>query len=352
MYQLKVLDKTGFRNINGNPVVILDERGKPFYDTRNLEHRVWEFNLPPGNYIIAAGKISERVSPVTFAKMPLPTPERSKRANPEHFEIIFEDNPNKCTVDWMTRKIIYDNSFRDAELPAIVLIYFHECGHRYYKTEEHCDAFAYNRMIDQGYNPSQIGISFINTLSERADDRKIAMVEGMFQDNFLKQGDQVFKRLQNFQDHFEKEDDDDNLEKSEIEKFFIGDRKFVVSGIEVNVWDKPGGSVKLRTVPKYDTIGKIESLNNAGTWGYLRQDQYNPKGGAVFLNDSMSTVLLNTEAPKSTGDALGREVPNLVSTAVDSLADFFKAAGIMKLIILVLVIAMLIFLVLPKLQAV
>lgn len=346
MYNLRLTDKTGFRNITGNPVVILDQRGKPFYDTRNLNHRVWEFNLPAGNYQVAAGKISKRVSPVSFSKMALPEPERSKRGNPEHFDILFAENPNKCTVDWLNRRIIYDNSFREAELPVIVLIYYHECGHRYYKTEEYCDAYAYNCMIDQGYNPSQIGIGFVNSLSERADDRKITLVHNMYhQDFFHKKGDSVFARV----NHFEKEMD--NIDKSDIEKFFIGDKKFTYSGIDVQVWDKPGGATVLRKVKAGDTIGKIEALNQAGTWGYLRQDQYNPKGGAVYLNDTMHTMLLDVEAPKNVGDAVAREVPKLAGNIADSIFDFLKSMGIVKLIIIVLVIAFLLFLYLPKLQA-
>lgn len=354
MYPLKVLEKTGYRNITGNPVVILDERGKPFYDTRNLDRRVWEFNLPAGNYIVAAGKISQRVSPVVFGKMPLPPPERCKRGNPEHFEIVFAENPHKCTVDWLRRRITYDNSFKDEELPVMVSIYFHECGHRYYKTEEHCDAYAYNQMIECGYNPSQIGNSFNDVLSDRADGRKIALVEKMVDagtNHFQKRGDSVFKRVLVFQNHFEKEGiEGDHIEKSAVEKFFIGDRKFTVNSKPTTVWDTAGGKVALRTVPAWDTIGKVESLNTAGTWGYLRKDQYNPKGGAIFLQDSMSTVLLNVEAPKSVGDAVGREAEKVVSVVGENVFDFIKSFGIVKILIIAIALYFFLTVLLPAMK--
>lgn len=320
-YKLTLYEKTGFRNINGNPIVILDCRNKIFYDSRRVNNRVWEFNLPEGVYTVEAGKISKRVNPVEFNKLPLPKPERYKRDNPEHFEIVFTDNPNKCTVDWTSKQIIYDNQFKQSELPIITFIYFHEIGHRFYKTEQYCDNYAYNRMLDAGYNPSQIAIPFVEILSDRAINRKFNLVTNVLKDHF---------------DFYDCEPESDTLEKKDVERFFIGANKFTYSGASHNVWNEPGGKILLRSVKAGDTIGKVESLNNAGTWGYLRKDQYNPKGGAIYLGDRLYTMLLNTEAPKGVADAIGREIPNAIKYVSEPILDFLKSAGVFKLLVVVL----------------
>src|SRR5690606_28143664 len=125
-------DKTGFRNINGKPIVILDELGNIFYDTTELENIVWEFNLPPGNYYILQGKIAKTPTPVEYPIAPLPKPERDKRDNPEHFEVRFCENANTGTVFWDVKKIYLDNSLKDLPLPCLVFVLYHEYAHRFY----------------------------------------------------------------------------------------------------------------------------------------------------------------------------------------------------------------------------
>lgn len=190
--RLIVKEKSGFRNVTGNPVIILDSRGVPFYDTRDADKPVWEFNLPPGEYFVAQGKISQMVSPVRYDTIPLPKPERYKQQDPTLFKIEFEDNPNKCTIYWDKRKIVFDNKLKEFPLPTLMFILYHEHGHRYYKTEEYCDRYAANQMIDRGYNPSQVGES-VMSLSKKQLPRKIALVTSLENaDNYDNDADKPF----------------------------------------------------------------------------------------------------------------------------------------------------------------
>lgn len=176
--RILISDKTGFRNINGNPVVILDKRGVKFYDTRDTDHIVWEFNLPAGEYYLERGKISEMPEPVQYDLMPMPKPERNKNGDPSLFRIEFTNNPNKCSIDWKARKIYFDEQFRNAPLPAVMFMLYHEHGHKHYVTEAICDRFAANKMLDSGYNPSQVGQSIL-TLSEKQYPRKEYLIDSL-----------------------------------------------------------------------------------------------------------------------------------------------------------------------------
>lgn len=177
--RLKVNSKTGFRNMTNGRVLIHDSYDRPFYDTREIDNVVYRFNLPEGEYILREGMINRLPTPVDYPLLPLPYPERIKRKNPENFKVLFAPNPHKCTVDWRGETITYDTVFKHAPLPILVLIYQHEIGHRFYNTENYCDRFAHNYMITAGYNPSQIGIPFCETLSDNAYDRKIDLIESM-----------------------------------------------------------------------------------------------------------------------------------------------------------------------------
>lgn len=177
-FRIRLRDKCGFRNITGNPVVILDSRGVIFYDTRQSETPVWEFNLPAGEYFIERGKISEMPSPVDYPLLPMPAPERNKRGNPELFKLEFGVNPMKASIDWVNKKILFDNELKRWPLPALMFILYHERAHKYYATEALCDRYASNEMIRAGYNPSQIGNSVL-TLSEKQHARKEFLIDSL-----------------------------------------------------------------------------------------------------------------------------------------------------------------------------
>lgn len=200
-YEINVKEKTGFRNlVPSMPVIIFDEYARPFYDTSRLEKQVTEFNLPPGKYTVGEGQIREMKCPVNFELYPLPAPNRTKRKNPENFRVEIGDVPFKCFVDWDNDRIVYDRLVADMPLPTIMYIFHHECGHRYYGIpykrkpwsdeyqnaytyyEACCDRYAANKMIEAGYNPSQIAEAQIGTVT--SDERNNVMVDTFLNRNY------------------------------------------------------------------------------------------------------------------------------------------------------------------------
>lgn len=189
--RLIVRQKTGFRNLVGTHVVILDEEYKPFYDTRIVNNRVREFNLPPGIYYLQEGKITPRVAPLEYTLEPLPPFRRKLRHDPETFPIIYGNNEkHTASVFWDAERspfgkrcIFLDASLREMSKPRRMFIIYHECAHRYYDCssaeEAACDAYARNKMLEEGYNPSQIGEAMITTLSSNNDYRKDLMVNSL-----------------------------------------------------------------------------------------------------------------------------------------------------------------------------
>lgn len=163
--------KTGFRNKTPkNPVIIRDFRGKLFYSTEGLKP-VHFFNLPEGSYLKDAGSIVMLNKPVKKTFIKLPPPERNFKA-PLNFNVVFGVNPNKCTIQWDKKRIIYDNSLKNATIPTLYFILFHEFAHALYTNEAFADICAANYMLQKGFNESQIGIAPINTLSHFQYKRK------------------------------------------------------------------------------------------------------------------------------------------------------------------------------------
>lgn len=172
MKEFFLREKSGFRVIDKNkPVVIRDYRGIMFYTTEHLTPNVSRFNLPAGKYFCE--NMNFRPSDfVVYKKLSLPRPERVIKKNPGDFKVLFGENPYKCTIDFNRETILFDKSFIEKPLPEIYFVLFHEHGHRYFKTEHFCDAFATNKMLEHGFNPSQIGYAHLHSLSNRQIKRK------------------------------------------------------------------------------------------------------------------------------------------------------------------------------------
>ncbi len=170
--------KTGFWNTGNEPIVILDDTHRIFYDTSILDNRVWQFNLPAGDYYIYAGKFQKMMSPVNYPLAPLP-PTEKRMQNPEHFKINYLDNKYTASIHWDENTITLDKSLRSCTLPELIFILYHEYGHRFYDNEKACDIYAMNRMLKEGYNPSQIGIGVINTLSDKNYKRKENLINSL-----------------------------------------------------------------------------------------------------------------------------------------------------------------------------
>lgn len=183
MRNLHLSKKTGFDIVDPyTPVNIRDYRGILFYTTEPLLPRVEHFNLPAGDYIVDSGSFRQRIFPNDFKKSVLPFPQRFYPST-DNFNVRFANNPNKCTVSWANKEIVFDNAFREKPLPQIDFILFHEEGHERYKTEKYADLYAANRMIDKGYNDSQIGLAPVNTLSDAAYERKDYIVNRIINRN-------------------------------------------------------------------------------------------------------------------------------------------------------------------------
>lgn len=199
-YDISVKEKTGFRVINPMiPIIIYDERAVPFYDTSRLERPVYAFNLPVGNYTVVSGRFDSKREPENFDLYPMPAPMRDKGLDPTKFDIEWGECPYKCTIDWKKRKIIYDESLFFLPLPQLIYIFWHECGHRYYGVphkekpwppeyaakyqyaEACCDRYAANKMIEAGFNPSQIGEGIIGSLDN--DMRKEILIDTLTEKN-------------------------------------------------------------------------------------------------------------------------------------------------------------------------
>lgn len=169
------LDKvTGFEIVNPlNPVVIRDTEGRIFYSTEGFAPKIKFFNLPKGvKLFVDRGNIRELKNPIQFKLFNLPRVERKFKPDPTNFDINHGFNPHKATVDWGRKDVSFDSSILSKGLPTTMFIYFHECGHRYYTTEKYADLYAVNCMLREGYNPSQIALVMLKSLSERQKARK------------------------------------------------------------------------------------------------------------------------------------------------------------------------------------
>lgn len=127
--------------------------------------------MPVGTYYIESGSFVAASEPRRYPLAILPKPERNF-PDPSGFKFTFEDNPNKCTIIWEDKLIVFDKSFLDKPQPEIFFVLYHEYGHEYYSTEKYADLFATNMMKKRGYNPSQICYAHINSLSGNQIERK------------------------------------------------------------------------------------------------------------------------------------------------------------------------------------
>lgn len=171
MEQLILHKKTGFQNnFPARPIIIRDFRGVLFYSTEGLKP-VEFFNLPEGCYFVDTGYFKVLPKPIKSNIMPLPRVQRLM-SSPYDFTVNFGENPYKCTIDWKTKSILFDNAFKLKPLPEVYFVLYHEFGHTLYNTEKYADLYAANMMKERGYNDSQIGAAQINALSSMNYDRK------------------------------------------------------------------------------------------------------------------------------------------------------------------------------------
>jgi hypothetical protein len=175
MLPLRLEEKTGFST--SLPFTIYEPDGKVFYSsdfTDKIEKgERLEFNLPAGQYKYD-GSFIKLPYPVPVKSITLPLRERNLAK--KRYEIKFGDNPNKCTIFYDEGLILFDTSFKSKPLYIKYTIYFHELGHHWYKTEWKADLYAAKMMLDKGFNPSQIGMASLESLSDDSYQRKVKTV--------------------------------------------------------------------------------------------------------------------------------------------------------------------------------
>ena len=159
------------------PFNIVDPNGITFYNSEftnkiskgeplefNLMAGVWQYD---GNFI----KLS---NPVAVKNVALPLKERN--INLKRYDIEFGSNPNKCTIFYENGVILFDNSFLSKPLYVKYLIYFHELGHHWYITESKADLYSAKKLLELGFNPSQIQMGILDSLSEKSIERQMKIV--------------------------------------------------------------------------------------------------------------------------------------------------------------------------------
>lgn len=142
--------KTGFFSTDK---VNIWKNGKPFYQYE--KNGKIKFNLPAGNYF-SYGEIHQLNRPVEYSF------KRTRKREKHHFEapekviVVFRHNPNKASIFLNEGIIILDLNFKEMPEEVLTYILYHEIGHYFYQTEHFCDEYAQERMLNEGWNKSQI----------------------------------------------------------------------------------------------------------------------------------------------------------------------------------------------------
>lgn len=177
MIPLKLEKKTGF--MSSMPFEIREDNGNIFYSsdfTDNIANgRSVKFNVPYGEYQYT-GNLVKLDFPVSTKSIVLPSKQRNIAGG--RYDIIFEPNPNKCTIYYDLKLIVFDTSFRTRPMYEKYGIYFHELGHHWYKDESKADLYAVKKMLDYGFNPSQVALVFSNGLTQdKSEERKLRIAK-------------------------------------------------------------------------------------------------------------------------------------------------------------------------------
>ena len=180
MRDLILEKKTGFST--SLPFTIYETNGNIFYSDKFTDKiqngERLDFNLPAGIYRYD-GNFIKLPHPVSTKGIALPPKERNIAY--KRYKITFGNNPNKCTIFYETGEIIFDESFRSKPLYIKYGIYFHELGHHWYKSEEKADLFSAFKMLEIGFNPSQIGMVALDGLSSKPEsmERKVKIINSL-----------------------------------------------------------------------------------------------------------------------------------------------------------------------------
>lgn len=171
MNSLILEKKAGF--FTSLPFVIYELNGNVFYSSdftdKISKGEVLKFNLPAGKFKYE-GSLNKLDFPIQTKTIILPLPERLLLK--KRYKIIFGNNPHRCTIFYKAGIILFDKAFKDAPLYIKYGVYFHELGHHFYTTEKYADLYSVKKLLDLGFNPSQIGRTNIYALKPESLERK------------------------------------------------------------------------------------------------------------------------------------------------------------------------------------
>lgn len=172
MKKISVKQASGFAT-SDKKIRIFDINRKPFYffDTKNSKT---EFNLPKGIYL-TENDLKGLPEKIRF-KTPVLKHERNI-AIPKKIKFIWGENPNKASVILNKGIILVDNGFKKFPRFVQVYLFYHEIGHYYFKSETGADSFARVKMLERGFNPSQVGMASRISLSPKSKHRVSACFE-------------------------------------------------------------------------------------------------------------------------------------------------------------------------------
>jgi hypothetical protein len=175
MNKLILEKKKGFRSTM--PFTIYDPRGVIFYSSEFTHHIAdglpLEFNVIAGSFTYD-GNFVKLDFPVMTKNIAMPLKERNMKM--QRYDIVFGENPNKCTIFYDEGYILFDTSFENKPLYVKYVIYFHELAHHWYITESKADLYAAKKLLELGFNPSQIEMGFLQSLSEKSIERQMNIV--------------------------------------------------------------------------------------------------------------------------------------------------------------------------------
>ena len=160
------LQKPCTLSVQGFTKVIDNDTKEIFYQTIKGQKY---FCLPQGNFTI-----SQSFKKLPFNRKFIFTPIKEREKNyffKEFAPLKFSKNPNVATVYHEKKEIVFDNKLKEQPFLFQAFILYHEIGHKYFNTEWKCDVFACHKLLNSGYNQSQILKVCENFLSVKHKER-------------------------------------------------------------------------------------------------------------------------------------------------------------------------------------
>lgn len=165
-------EKSGFIAKNFVDVKAIKKgRLVPFYSFERDGFFV--YNLPKGEYIIKSDFIKKTSPKIYEVKKYKAEKNEFKGVFPK---IVIKKYSGKAGIDIKNNIIVISPYIFSLPYQSIMFILLHEIGHYYFFTEYKCDNFAKNKMLQMGFNPSQISKGINEALSKKSVERKIRIL--------------------------------------------------------------------------------------------------------------------------------------------------------------------------------